>query len=206
MTIIYNDKTKKYEVRCYYKDITGKLKQKTKRGFKSERMAMKWEKEFKLQTELDLSMPFDKFVEVYLNDKKPRLKISTWVNKKKLFDLKIIPFFKNKPIMDIKSIDFIQWQNWLITYRDKNDKPYSQTYLCTINNQLNALFNHAVNFYDLQSNIVRKVGALVKRKPVKCKYGHQQNIKNSLNMLLINQNHSMLMKYFIGLVLEKENY
>jgi len=164
MTVIYNDKTKKYEVRCYYKDITGKQRQKTKRGFKSERQAIKWEKEFKLQIDLDLSMPFDKFVEVYMNDKRPRLKHSTWHNKKKLFELKILPFFKNKPLMDIKTTDIIHWQNQLIEYRNKDGKAYSQTYLRTINNQLSALFNHAVRFYDLQTNVMQKVGTIGKKK------------------------------------------
>lgn len=47
MTVLYNKKTNKYEVRCYYKDILGNTKQKTKRGFTSERAASKWEKNLK---------------------------------------------------------------------------------------------------------------------------------------------------------------
>lgn len=108
MTVLYNKETNKYEVRCYYKDILGNTKQKTKRGFTSERAARKWEKEFKMQTDLDLTMPFEKFVEVYFNDIKPRLKLSTWNNKREIFNKKILPYFKGKSLMDIKTTDIIR--------------------------------------------------------------------------------------------------
>jgi len=49
-----------------------------------------------MQTDLDLTMPFEKFVEVYFNDIKPRLKLSTWNNKKEIFNKKILPYFKGK--------------------------------------------------------------------------------------------------------------
>ena len=37
-------------------------------------------------------------------------------------------------------------------------KPYSQTYLKTLHNQLSAIFNHAVRYYELRSNPAAKVG------------------------------------------------
>ena len=40
-----------------------------------------------------------------------------------------------------------QWQNSLTSYRDESGKPYSQTYLKCINNQLTAIFNYAVKYY-----------------------------------------------------------
>lgn len=50
------------------------------------------------------------------------------------------------------------WQNELLAYRDENRKPYSQTYLKTVHNQLSAIFNHAVRHYDLRSNPASKAG------------------------------------------------
>ena len=38
------------------------------------------------------------------------------------------------------------------------DRPYSQTYLKTLHNQLSAIFNHAVRQYELRSNPAAKVG------------------------------------------------
>ena len=52
----------------------------------------------------------------------------------------------------------IAWQNELLAYRDEQRKPYSQTYLKTLHNQLSAIFNHAVRFYDLRSNPAAKAG------------------------------------------------
>lgn len=41
---------------------------------------------------------------------------------------------------------------------------YSPVYLKTIHNQLSAIFNHAVKFYDLPSNPARKAGNMGKEK------------------------------------------
>ena len=43
-------------------------------------------------------------------------------------------------------------------------KGYSQVYLKTIHNQMSAILNHAVNFYDLKSNVARKAGSMGKEK------------------------------------------
>ena len=46
----------------------------------------------------------------------------------------------------------------MLAYRDEKKKPYSQTYLKTLHNQLSAIFNHAVRYYELRSNPAAKVG------------------------------------------------
>ncbi len=46
----------------------------------------------------------------------------------------------------------------MLTYRDEKKKPYSQTYLKTLHNQLSAIFNHAVRYYELRSNPAAKAG------------------------------------------------
>lgn len=48
--------------------------------------------------------------------------------------------------------------------RMSNGKPYSQTYLKSIHNQLSAIFNHAVRYYDLKSNPARKAGNMGKKE------------------------------------------
>ena len=69
-----------------------------------------------------------------------RLKPSTVASKKWLIDLKVTPFFKKIPLNEIKPTHVRQWQNSLTSYRDENGKPYAQTYLKCINNQLTAIF------------------------------------------------------------------
>lgn len=49
MAVIKNHKTGMWEVRTYYKDLTGARKQKTKRGFAKKSEALEWEWNFKLK-------------------------------------------------------------------------------------------------------------------------------------------------------------
>lgn len=156
-----------YEVRTYYKDWTGVRKQKTKRGFKRKCDAQEWERAFKLKENLNLDMYFEDFVDLYLNDIKSRIKYNTWLTKKHIVEKKILPYFSKKKLQEIKPSDIRQWQNTMMNYRNKQGEGYSQVYLKTIHNQLSAILNHAVNFYDLKSNAARKAGSMGKER-TKC--------------------------------------
>ena len=73
MAVIKNYKTGMWEVRTYYKNLTGARKQKTKRGLqKSE--ALEWERNFKLKEDQSISMSFKSFVDIYLTDLEPKNK------------------------------------------------------------------------------------------------------------------------------------
>lgn len=164
MTVIKNQKSNTYEVRTYYKDWTGVRKQKTKRGFKRKCDAQEWERAFKLKENLSLDMYFEDFVDLYLNDIKSRIKYNTWLTKKHIVEKKILPYFSKKKLQEIKPSDIRQWQNTMMNYRNKQGEGYSQVYLKTIHNQLSAILNHAVNFYDLKSNPARKAGSMGKER------------------------------------------
>lgn len=113
---------------------------------------------FKLQTCSDLDMTFEAFVELYTKDKKPRLKENTWLTKDNIIRQKLLPYFGKRKISEITTKDVIAWQNEMLAYRDEKRKPYSQTCLKTLHNQLSAIFNHAVRYYDLRSNPAAKAG------------------------------------------------
>ena len=76
---------------------------------------------------------------------------------------KVTPFFKKIPLNEIKPTHVRQWQNSLTSYRDESGKPYSQTYLKCINNQLTAIFNYAVKYYGLKENPCHKAGSMGKK-------------------------------------------
>ena len=95
---------------------------------------------------------------------KPKLKHNTWLTKEHILRTKLLPYFKDKKMRDIRPKDIIQWQNEQISYRDEKGKPYAPTYLKTLQSELSALFNHAVRFYELKSNPVVKAGPLGKGK------------------------------------------
>lgn len=155
----YKDKkTGKWYASFYYETWNGIRQKKMKRGFETKKAALEWEREFLMKSKADFDMKFESFVEIYVSDLKQRLKLSTFITKENIIYKKILPYFKDKKMNSITPKDVIKWQNEMMGYRDKNGKGYSQTYLKTIHNQLSAIFNHAVRFYDLTSNPAAKAG------------------------------------------------
>ena len=141
-----------------YTDWTGERKPKCKRGFATRREALEWEQKFQQQSAGDLDMSFEAFYEIYTKDMKARLKENSWITKQNIVETKILPYFGQRKISEITTKDVIAWQNEQLAYRDEKHKPYSQTYLKTLHNQLSAIFNHAVRFYDLRANPASKAG------------------------------------------------
>ena len=86
------------------------------------------------------------------------MKENTWLTKEHIIRTKILPYFGKLKISEISTKEIIAWQNEMLAYRDEKKKPYSQTYLKTLHNQLSAIFNHAVRYYELRSNPAAKVG------------------------------------------------
>lgn len=155
----YKDKkTKKWYVSFYYDAESNVRKKKLKRGFETKHRAQEWEREFLRQSTHDLGMTFKSFVELYTADMKQRLKENSFITKETIINKTIMPYFQDKRLGEITAKDVIKWQNDLMTYRQDNGKGYSATYLATIHNQLSAIFNHAVRFYDLAVNPAAKAG------------------------------------------------
>ena len=155
----YKDKAKgTWYASFYYEDWTGKKVKKMKRGFPTKREALEWERTFLQQQTADLEMTFENFVAVYVADMKGRIKENTWGTKEHILYKKLVPYFGKRKMCDIHSKEVIAWQNEMLGYRDKNGKPYSPVYLKTLHNQLSAIFNHAVRYYELRSNPAAKVG------------------------------------------------
>ena len=138
----------------------GERKQKCKRGFVTKREAQNWERRFLLQANSDLDMLFKDFYKLYEQDMRSRLKQNTWEHKAHVIQSKILPYFGDKPMKDIQARDVLSWQNELLRHRDKNGKPYSETYLKNLHNQLSCIFNHAVRYYDLGVNPAAKAGSI----------------------------------------------
>lgn len=158
MSVFKNNDNGTWYVMTRYTNWKGERKQKCKRGFMTKREAQEWEQKFHQQSNADMNMTFAAFVEIYTADVKPRLKENTWMTKENIIQKKILPYFGQRKISEITTKDVIAWQNELLAYRDEKRKPYSQCYLKTLHNQLSAIFNHAVRFYDLRSNPAAKAG------------------------------------------------
>lgn len=151
-------KTGKWLIQYRYTDWQGKRRKSTKRGFATKREAEEWLRNFLITQKADFDMKFEDFWKIYCADMETRLREHTMRTKKYIVELKILPYFGNKRVNDITTADIRQWQNELIKMG------YSPTYLKTINNQLSAIFNYAVRYYDLKSNPCAKAGSMGKSK------------------------------------------
>lgn len=161
----FKDKKKgTWYVQFRYTDWEGKRQQKLKRGFETRRDALDWEREFLMQKKSDPNMTFESFYQMYEEDVKPRLKLNTWLSKESIINDKILPYFAKRRLSEITAKDIIEWQNTIRRLSCKRGKPYSQTYLKTIHNQLSAMFNHAIKYYDLQVNPAAKAGNMGKEE------------------------------------------
>ncbi|MDL2289519.1 site-specific integrase [Clostridia bacterium OttesenSCG-928-F22] len=159
-----DEKTGKWYAAFYFTNWMGVKEKKMKRGFTMKRDALEWEREFLQQKNADLTMSFEAFVKIYMDDMKDRIREHTWQTKISIIETKLMPYFKDKKMCDIASKDIIQWQNEMMRLRTPSGKPFSATYLKTLHNQISAIFNHAVRFYELRSNPALKAGSVGRKE------------------------------------------
>ena len=152
MSVYKDEKTGKWNTTFRYKDWTGKVVQKHKRGFKTRREAVQWEADYRSRIAGNPEMKMSDFIKLYKEERFLRLKAVTVEQKENVISTKILPFFGNMPLNSITSKDVIKWQNELLRYRDENGKPYSQSYLKKLHAELSAIFNYAKRYYNLPSN------------------------------------------------------
>lgn len=149
---VYKDKTQgTWYTSFRYVDWTGKKRQKMKRGFKTKRDALNYENEFKASVAVEPDMQMDKFIDIYFSDKRNELKESSMRNKRHMMNKHILPYFGTKKLNEITPVDIIQWQKII------QEENLSKTYERMIQNQINALFNHAQRIYNLKENPCKKV-------------------------------------------------
>ena len=164
MAVYKEEKAGTWRVIYRYTDWNGERKQSQKRGFKTKRDAQAWEREQLNKIASNLDMTFASFVEQYTDDMKTRMKENTWATKAHIIRTKLLPYFGKLKMCNITAQQIITWQNEMLNYKDNKGKPYSPVYLKTVHNQLSAIFNHAVKYYNLKENPCQKAGSMGKKK------------------------------------------
>ena len=164
MAVYKEEKTNTWRVIYRYTDWTGERKQSQRRGFKTKREALAWEREQLNKSTADLDMTFANFVEQYTADMKTRIKENTWATKGHIIRTKLLPYFGKLKMCNITAQQIITWQNEMLDHKDENGKEYSPVYLRSVNSQLSAIFNHAVRYYNLRENPCKKAGSMGKKK------------------------------------------
>ena len=147
-----------WRIQYCWTDWTGTKKKSQKRGFKTKKEAEEWYAHFMLQQSSDPTMTLADFWEIYKADMEKRLRKTTMKQKEYVMNDKVLPYFGKTPINEITAPMIRKWQGEMI------EKGFKPTYLKTIHNQLSAILNYAVNFYDLRSNPCRKAGSMGKSK------------------------------------------
>lgn len=154
----YKDESRgTWYVSFYTSDWTGKRKKHKKRGFAKKSDALEYERNYLLKEKGSFDMQFDDFVKLYMEDAKTRVRESTYANKEQMIYKHITPYFKQRQIKDIGAVDVRKWQNAII------EQNFSQTYMKTLHNQLTAIFNYAVRYYDLPKNPCTLTGSIGKK-------------------------------------------
>ena len=185
-------KTGKWLIQYRYTDWQGKRRTSTKRGFATKREAEEWLRNFLITQKADFDMKFEDFWKMYCADMETRLREHTMRTKKYIVELKILPYFGDKRVNDITAADIRQWQNELIKMG------YSPTYLKTINNQLSAIFNYAVRYYDLKSNPCAKAGSMGKSKAEEMDFWTGEEFRKFIDSVM-NKRLSYMTFYWTGM-------
>jgi len=173
MTVKKNPKTGKWYCKFYYKDMYGVNRQKKKEGFRTKSEAEAYVNEFKNKESGSVTMTFASLAEEYLKNCKVMLKPTTYYNKECMVKCKFLPFFGDMPLNEITKRHVRKWQ---VEMMDP-ENGYSATYLRNLHSQLNAIFNYAVDNYDLPKNPSRDAGAMGKKKSNRCKIWQKEDFE-----------------------------
>ena len=162
-----------FAVHYSYLGQDGKRHCTTKRGFKYKKDATKWQ-----QVELpeaverlenprydDEYMTMGRLIAEYMEFTKLRRRGSTFYVKENIIKEKILPYWGNLRVFDIKKSDVRDWQDKMLASRKKDGSLYSSTYLRTVNNQLSAILNYAVQYHDLPNNPVLQIERIGSKTP-----------------------------------------
>lgn len=148
------EENNKWSVQFRYKNYAGLNCRKHKYGFKTKKEAENWMNEFIKKEQSNVSMTFESFYQLYLENQSADLRASTLATKEHIVALHIMPYFKDRELASITAEDIIKWQNKI------KKKGFSDSYLNTIHGQLSAIFNHACRIYNLSFNPCKAAGGM----------------------------------------------
>ena len=150
-------------------------------GSRLREMLEAWLQNFLVMEQSDFNMLFEDFVKIYYADMETRLREHTMRTKKYIIDLKVLPYFGKIKMNEIKAADICRWQNELLK------QGYAPTYLKTINNQVSAIFNYAVKYYDLPNNPCRKAGSIGKSRADEMQFWTQEEFEKFAEAIMDKQ-------------------
>ena len=158
---VYKDSfTSSWACKFRYKNWQGEIKQHKKTGFKTQKEAKEYERDYLDKMNQSSDILFKTLANKYLEDRKSRIKPSSYYSISNLIKDTMLDYFGNLKVCDISPLLVRTWQN------QQKEKGYSEKYLKNMNSQLSSLFKFGISFYSLSSNPVEKAGSIGSEKPV----------------------------------------
>lgn len=157
MSVYKDENNKTWLFKLHYKDITGKYKYITRRGFKTKGEARNAESAYRLKIEYlpkSKNITFGILYNEYLEYKKTIVKESTLLTDDNKVKLHLMPFFKDKEIGDITTQDIHKWQQYMLEH--KND--YSVSYIRKIQTILSSTLKYAMKKDYIRHNVAQQYG------------------------------------------------
>nr|WP_241634859.1 site-specific integrase [Fusobacterium gastrosuis] len=154
--------TGRWLARFSYTDIMGVKHTVFKRGFETKREAQEYEREFLYNNSLTVNIPFKNMLAQYLEDKKQRVKASTFHHGYHSSILRLFDYFNDYLIVDITPAIIRIWQNEILLKTDLKDTTKRK-----INITLKAFFNWCVKYRGLKfnpMNMTDKIGKAIAKK------------------------------------------
>lgn len=105
------------------------------------------------------NISFDTLCTHYLEDRKIRLKPTSYNTKINIVEKHFKPYFAQYSLNDITPLIIRNWQNEIIA------QGYKPSYQRNLHQNLSAMFNYAVSFFGLKENPCKKAGPIGKSKP-----------------------------------------
>lgn len=160
----YKDEERKtWYVKFNYKDWTGKNKQKLKRGFKTKREALEFERMFLESLQgVNTDMKFSQLAASFLEDTKSRKKIQTYENRELILRLHLLPVFGDMKVVDITPLQVRKWQNEMLQNPKVKDTTLRHYHIV-----LSGVFNYGIKFYGVKTNPARLAGSVGSSKTSK---------------------------------------
>lgn len=156
---VYKDNNKKgsWFVSCYYTDYLGHKKQKVKRGFKTKKEALAWERDFLDRQCTQPTVLFKNFTDTYMEDYKARFKPASYYIKLTRVNCHILPYFGDIPINKITPNMIREWQRKLQPIQGMELKTATKN---TLLRTLSSIFAYACKYYNLEQNPCKFVDPL----------------------------------------------
>jgi len=142
-----------------YKDFDGQTKQYKSQKFINKKEAKKAHDLYlaKYKSDMARAFTYDMTHKSYMENQKKKIKGSSYYTIENKLETNVLPYFKNKIVVDINLLDITHWKE------EMDKKGLSIDYKNAMIGYFKATIKHVMIYYDIETNIINKVENYSKR-------------------------------------------